>query len=71
MRKYRVNKSTASNPNGNNEVHNDGCRHYNQLISFEDLGYHYGCSCAVTEAKGRGYSRADGCKTCSPECNNG
>jgi hypothetical protein len=71
MKKYRVNKNTSTNPNGNNEVHDESCRHYYQLVSYEDLGLHSGCKTAVAEAKRKGYSKADGCKVCSPECHNG
>lgn len=68
MKQYRINKNTTNNPNGNNEVHNEDCRHYHQLVSYEYLGSHSTCQSAVAEAKRRGYSRADGCAVCSPEC---
>lgn len=71
MKNYRVNKNTATNPNGNNEVHSEDCHHYNQLVSYEYLGQHSSCQSAVAEAKRRGYSKADGCKDCSPACNRG
>jgi hypothetical protein len=71
MKYYRVNKNTADNPNGNNEVHSDDCPYYNQIVSYESLGQHSNCHSAVAEAKRRGYSRADGCKVCSPECHRG
>lgn len=70
MKRYRVNKNTANNPNGNNEVHSEDCRHYNQLYSYEDLGYHSNCQSAVASAKAKGYNKADGCAVCSPACQN-
>jgi len=68
MNNYRLNRNTGSNPNGNNEVHKDTCVHYSGLLSYEDLGSHWTCSSAVQKAKSLGYSKADGCKTCSPGC---
>ncbi len=71
MKKYRVNKNTSSNPKGNNEVHSDDCQHYSSLVSYEDLGYQFGCQNAVSEAKRKGYSKADGCRECSNACHKG
>lgn len=71
MKYYRVNKSANTNPNGNNEVHSDTCRHYATLISYEALGLHANCQSAVAEAKRRGYPKADGCAECSPLCHKG
>jgi hypothetical protein len=71
MKNYRVNKNTTTNPNGNNEVHSEDCRFYSQLVSFEHLGLHPNCQSAVTEAKNRGYYKADGCIVCSPACHRG
>jgi hypothetical protein len=68
---YRVNKRTEGNPNGNNEVHVETCIHYNQLVSFEELGFHFNCQSAVQAAKNRGYAKADGCITCSLPCHRG
>ncbi len=65
---YRMNKNTDNNPGGNNEVHNETCRHYSQLVNYLDLGYHSNCYSAVRKAKSLGYPKADGCKVCSPEC---
>lgn len=70
MNNYRVNKNTSSNPNGDNEVHKDTCRHYNELLNYESLGAHSSCSNAVSMANRNGY-KADGCKNCIPECNKG
>ncbi len=64
---YRMNKNT-NNPGGNNEVHNEYCKHYYQLVNYLDLGYHSNCHSAVLDAKLKGYPNADGCKVCSPEC---
>ncbi len=71
MIRYKVNKSTITNPNGNNEVHSQNCVFYNTLLSFEDLGYHFSCGSAVSKAKSLGYSKADGCRICSSPCHNG
>lgn len=71
MANYRVNKNTDTNPNGNNEVHKDSCPHYSMLTNYENLGPHSSCSSAVLTAKVKGYSKADGCKICIPECHNG
>ena len=70
MNQYRVNKSTATNPNNNNEVHKEGCYHYARMTSYEDLGSHSSCHSAVLLAKAKGYD-ADGCATCNPACHNG
>ncbi|PLX08439.1 MAG: hypothetical protein C0596_06165 [Marinilabiliales bacterium] len=71
MKRYRINKNTSNNPNGNNEVHNEDCYFYSRILSYEDLGLHVNCQSAVAEAKRRCYVRADGCKTCSPTCHRG
>jgi len=68
MRNYRMNKRTDTNPNGNNEVHNDSCDYYYQLSSYEDLGPHSSCVSAVAKAKSMGYPNADGCSVCSSIC---
>ena len=65
MAKYYVNQ--ASQANGDNEVHKDGCYWLSKAISKKFLGEFYSCSGAVTEAK-KTYSKANGCATCSPEC---
>lgn len=70
MNYYRVNKSTSSNPNGDNEVHKDTCYHYENLSNYESLGQHSNCSNAVATANRKGY-KADGCKNCIPECHKG
>lgn len=71
MKKYRVNKHTYTNPKGNNEVHSDVCKHYHELVLFEDLGYHSTCYGAVADAKAKGYTKADGCVVCSNACHTG
>ena len=71
MKNYRVNKDTSNNPNNNNEVHNEDCEHYAKLINHEYLGMHSNCHSAVSDAKARGYSKADGCRICSYECHKG
>ncbi|MDD4149662.1 MAG: hypothetical protein PHE33_06500 [Bacteroidales bacterium] len=71
MKKYRMNKNTLNNPNGNNEVHEETCHYFNTMNSFEELGYHANCQSAVLEAKRKGYPKADGCKICSLACHRG
>ncbi len=70
MANYRVNKNVDTNSRGDNEVHQESCIHYYQLLNFEYLGNFSNCAGAVQEAKNRGY-KADGCRKCCPSCHNG
>ena len=68
MPTYCVNKNAQ--PNGDHEVHDvastGGCLPaYNNRV---DLGYHSSCSSAVSEAKRKGYTKANGCYYCCNEC---
>lgn len=66
MANYRVNNNVQ--PNGDHEVHKEGCIYYN-LTNYEYLGNHDTCSSAVRKAKTI-HAKADGCKTCIPTCHN-
>lgn len=65
MASYYVNKNPQ--PNGDHEVHREGCdwlpKPENQLY----LGEFTHCAPAVQKAKTY-YSTADGCKYCCPAC---
>lgn len=66
MSKYCVNTQTDNH--GDHEVHNiDTCKNLPATYHRKDLGEHYSCSSAVTEAK-KTYPTADGCAHCSPAC---
>ncbi|MEP1779329.1 MAG: hypothetical protein ABJH72_04340 [Reichenbachiella sp.] len=69
MKKYYVNNNTDTNPNNDHEVHADDC-HLLPLSNGTDLGYHYNCQSAITEAK-KHYSKVDGCVHCARECHHG
>jgi len=64
MSHYYVNRK-AQPATGDHEVHKEGCIYFPSDNSY--LGYYSSCAEAVVEAK-KTYRRADGCKTCSPEC---
>ena len=68
MPNYCVNKNKDNK--GDHEVHNldlhKGC-----LPNPENrysLGYHASCRSAVNSARAHGYSPANGCRWCAPEC---
>ena len=69
MNKYYLNLDITRNPNGNNEVHCEGCRVLREISYYNivDLGYCENGIDAVKVAKAKGYSKADGCYICSPE----
>ena len=69
MADYYVNRDTTYNPNHNHEVHKTGC--YYMPSNREYLGSFSSGVDAVAAAKKRGYSDADGCKTCCPEAHHG
>jgi hypothetical protein len=66
MRVYYVNKYPQ--PNGDHEVHKDGCtfmpRHEHRLF----LGSHDNCHDAVKESKKKHFNQSNGCFSCSYEC---
>lgn len=66
---YHVNKTAQDN--GDHEVHEQGCYWLSIAQNTEHLGNFSDCSGAVSEAKRRGYSTANGCKHCSELCNTG
>ena len=61
---YYVN--VHSQPNGDYEVHKEGC--FWLPSNREFLGNYNSCHPAVTEAIRRGYIKADGCSHCSETC---
>lgn len=64
---YYLNLNTGNNPNGNNEVHHSGCVLFNSILNKKYLGEFNNGVDAVNYAKMLGYSKADGCRLCSPE----
>lgn len=65
---FVVNKNAQ--PNGDHEVHEEGCRYMPDIDNQMPLGSHASCESAVEKAKGR-YPTADGCAHCCPKCNRG
>jgi hypothetical protein len=63
MKKYYVNMISQSN--GDHEVHDQSCQFLPGNRQY--LGEFTSCKGAVTEAK-KTYTKADGCKFCSPDC---
>lgn len=61
---YYVNDNTQ--PNGDHEVHKDGCSWLNLAHSKSYLGSFDRCEQAV--AARTKYRQCNGCATCSPEC---
>lgn len=68
MPRYYVNNN--SQPNGDHEVHLQGCYWLRQATSTRDLGDHPHCHSAVAAAKVF-YPTANGCATCAPSCHTG
>ena len=66
MAEYYVN--TNSQPNGDHEVHKEGCEHFPDRDNAKYLGSFNNCSDAVSKAKEMGYKSADGCYYCSRAC---
>ena len=65
MANYYVNDT--SQPNGDHEVHEDGCYWLTLVASRTYLGDFLSCFPAVAKAK-LTYSTANGCKHCSLAC---
>lgn len=65
MAKYYVNNSPQ--PNGDHEVHKEGCYWLGLAASKKELGYYYSCEAAVLAAKIT-YKQSNGCIHCSKEC---
>ncbi|PKP29042.1 MAG: hypothetical protein CVU01_01960 [Bacteroidetes bacterium HGW-Bacteroidetes-18] len=68
MPRYYVNN--FAQPNGDHEVHKSDCYWSSLAVSKKDLGIHVSCDSSVIEAK-KTYLTANGCNTCSNECNTG
>ncbi|MCK5129126.1 MAG: hypothetical protein KAQ68_04700 [Clostridiales bacterium] len=62
MFRFYINPDTTQNPNGNNEVHREGCHKlpFGAIL----LGRYNKCSEAVEAAKEAGWTKADGCVHC-------
>lgn len=69
MPRYYINRHAQDS--GDNEVHQYGCSWLEKVIDKEYLGDFPTCRGAVQEARRRGYSTADGCAYCCPNCNKG
>lgn len=65
MDKFFVNKN--SQPNGDHEVHKEGCNYMPDYYNRIDLGYHSNCQSAVRKAK-EYYNQSNGCYYCCKEC---
>lgn len=70
MPKFRVNKRVM-NPGTNHEVHKEGCKYYNSMTKYAELGQFMFCSTALQTARLMGFTHVDGCKECCPECHRG
>ncbi len=71
MPTYIVNRNAQSN--GDYEVHDEtsGCRWLPANSNRVSLGFFFGCSDAVSAARAKGYSPANGCFFCARECHTG
>lgn len=65
MASYYVNKNAQ--PNGDHEVHKEGCLFMPSEQNRESLGNFSDCRDAVREAK-KDYSQVNGCVHCSSDC---
>lgn len=65
MAEYYVNNTPQ--PNGDHEVHMDGCYWLARAQSKQHLGNFVSCHGAVVAAKAI-YRTANGCAHCSPSC---
>ncbi|UWY28116.1 hypothetical protein N4T20_20635 [Flavobacterium sp. TR2] len=63
--KYYVNQNAQKN--GDHEVHTENCQYLPSIANRKYLGDFSSCKPAVDEAK-KTYSKANGCKICSPSC---
>ena len=65
--------NTNSQDNGDNEVHNltEPCNNMPLGKNQVDLGFHNDCQGAVKLAKAKGWTTANGCAHCSPDCHTG
>ncbi len=65
MARYYVNQNAQ--PNGDHEVHREGCDYMPFEHNRTYLGNFESCAPAVREAK-KIYATSDGCKICSSAC---
>ena len=65
MPRYYVND--VAQPNGDHEVHREGCAWLVLIPKKTILGYHSNCTTAIERAKTH-YKSVNGCKICSKEC---
>ncbi len=65
MARYYVNMNAQ--PNGDHEVHRDGCDHPADVQNQYTLGDFSSCVPAVAKAK-ETYAKADGCAYCCAAC---
>ncbi len=65
MPRYYVNKNAQDN--GDHEVHQEGCSRLPLAHNRLDLGIHFTCQTAVTEAR-RHYRQSNGCFYCANAC---
>jgi len=65
MSEYYVHK--YEDKDGDHEVHRSDCPHLRNMENFICLGSFNNCHEAVQAAK-KYYSKVNGCKQCSPEC---
>lgn len=64
MARYYLNLNAQ--PNGDHEVHRQGCRFMPRENNRIDLGVHRSCREAVARAR-QIYKQSDGCAYCCPE----
>ncbi|MBA9072735.1 hypothetical protein GGR22_000861 [Flavobacterium gossypii] len=65
MEKYYVNNNAQ--PNGDHEVHKDGCSYLKLASSTKYLGLFSNCKDAVAESK-KTYTKSNGCYYCNNSC---
>jgi hypothetical protein len=68
MASYYVN--TNAQPNGDHEVHSEGCYWMPSAGNRQHLGEFSSCWGAVAESR-KYYARSNGCAHCSPSCHTG
>jgi hypothetical protein len=69
MALYYVNDNAQ--PNGDHEVHKDGCYWLGLARSKTYLGSYVSCHDAVAKSKRDHYRQSNGCATCAAECHTG
>ena len=66
MTKYFVNMTAQ--PNGDHEVHKEGCYWLSLALDTKELGLFTDCHAAVVKAMDYYPSSANGCGSCSKKC---